>query len=1158
MLQPKGESISTRTTRRTKHPFYGRFRLGDQLVQPGDTAARPAVFSATDTETKQRVIVKRWTRRKGEPDLEIIWRNEVRLLQALSAYPGGREYLVPLVESGQDANHFLLALGAGARSPLSMLRPVRATPDESTRLHIWRNVRRLAKGLGILHAHGLVHRNIDPDTVLTSQSTAPDFQLSGFEWSIRLREDQPNRVTVGADSDNPASVGHFSFRSDWQALGILVADLLHLPTATLPAAVVPDATAGLTVQERHFIHDLLAQGMMDVHTALNRIDQIVGDHRASARQRVNARLFLIYDDNTQHALWNHVRRARADDETRNESTLRSDLRRCTLLELKQRAPLRNQLALRGRELTYYLKEYGSDGWVFPRIDRIEREQPPARFVVRHQVLSADLLEIRTPFRTEHERNKVAARAEVWGSAFDQDAEVLYPDPAARDVYDAFVVLHLLELLYHAAHVWPITVERARQDRGGGYTFAATAVSDTNLGLLSRSLELGDPVKRLDDLLERDQGNARWQVTLVNGSSGKPDSDRWKFTGVKESGSRGLVFHFTGSKWFNPGQRLRLQSTDGEGHEKLMRRRVQLLDALKEHSELTEMLAKPLLSGRPSHDPPPFDSKKLDKSKQVALRHMCATLPFYVLQGPPGTGKTHLITELVKQRTALDSTARLLITSQGHDAVDHLMREVVKAAKTWNNTHAPLIVRSRGSEDGDLASQAKRQAADIVAKLRSSDLNKCAPENLQQQLEQLQSRIDNAVEPRIPDKPLESLLLRSANIVFSSTNSADLKLLLDSLARFDWSLIEEAGRATGNELLAPLMLSHRRLLIGDSKQLPPFGEERIMRLLAKPQQLQTAFQHGQPLIKRQLGALDVEYLFQRHADPGNVARLSKNVEKALHLFDSLHRDTFGRNPNRPVAGQLKEQYRMHPALARIVSHVFYDRALETADELRALRRQDLKPFHYVRHADKLDAPMVMVCTPYAQVVHGQKYEEKGPAYHNPSEVDAVIEVLASVRAKHLNNAKPSLVVLTPYNEQATQLARRIGIEMKGRLAHLKEFALRDPVVHTIDSFQGDEADIVVASLVRNNARGWYKGLGILGDSRRMNVLLSRAKWTTILVGSLDFLKRRFPPNSPVPEETGLRFLKRLVKVLSNPAARRERRANPVSVVPIRSLIRGRSQ
>lgn len=1153
----KGGSISTRATRRrTKHPFYQRFRLGDQLIAPEDTIARPAVFAALDTETAQKVIVKQWPRgTTRDVDLEIIWRNEVRLLQALSAYPGGREYLVPLVESGRDAHHFMMALGAGTRVPFSILSRLETTPDEPTRLLIWKNVRRLAKGLGILHAHGLVHRNLGPDAVFTSTSATPDFQLSGFEWSIRLRENQG--VARDAEAPKGSSAERFSFSSDWQSLATLLADLLGLPTAALLSRSGTDSATGLTGQERHFVHELFSKENIDAHTVLDRIDRIVGDHHAMARRHSNSHFYLIYDEKTESSLWRHLPGAHVDNDTSKLRLLRSDLDRPTLIELKQRAPLRNCFVLRGRKYTYYLKEYGADGWTFPRIDGIKIEPPPARFVVRHQVMPAGSLEVRAPFSTEHEKHALLDQAQGWGSGLNQEADALYANPAARDFYDAFVILHLLELLYHAAHVWTLKVTHAQEAGGGRYAYTATVVANNNLRLLSKALDLDEAGKRLVDLLERDAGNGRWQVASAQSSPGRPDRDTWKFTGAKESESRDPVLHFAGSTWFSPGERLHLRSTDNDGQDQLMRRRAHLLESLKEHAELTEMLADPVSSVRASHEPPPLRSDQLDKSKQMALRDMCAALPFYVLEGPPGTGKTHLVTELVRQRIARDSTARLLITSQGHDAVDHLMREIVKSSKSWNGPHAPLIVRSRGSEDAELASQSKGRAADILADLRASDLARDAPDDLQRQLEQLQNRISNAAEPRIPDKALESLLLRSANIVFSSTNSADLKLLLDSLSRFDWSIIEEAGRATGNELLAPLMLSHRRLLIGDSKQLPPFGEERIIRLLEKPEQLRAAFQHGQPLIKHQLRALDVEYLFERHASARNVERLSKNLEMALHLFGFLHRDTFERNVKLPVAGRLEEQYRMHPALAHIVSNVFYDRALKTPDELRALRKRHLKPFHYIRHGDKLDAPMVIVCTPYAQVVHGQKYAEKLPAYHNPIEVDAVVEVLASIRASPVGDKKPSLVVLTPYNVQAERLTRRIGIEMQGRLAHLNDFALRDPVVHTIDSFQGDEADVVVASLVRNNTRGWYKGLGILGDSRRMNVLLSRARWTTILIGSLDFLKRRFPPNQPVPENTGLRFLKRLIRLLSTPYARGTRGARPLSVVRLGAVVRGKS-
>jgi superfamily I DNA and/or RNA helicase len=60
--------------------------------------------------------------------------------------------------------------------------------------------------------------------------------------------------------------------------------------------------------------------------------------------------------------------------------------------------------------------------------------------------------------------------------------------------------------------------------------------------------------------------------------------------------------------------------------------------------------------------------------------------------------------------------------------------------------------------------------------------------------------------------------------------------------------------------------------------------------------------------------------------------------------------------------------------------------------------------------------------------------------------------------------------------------------------------------TVDAFQGAEADLTIISLVRNNSDSYpLSALGILLDSRRMNVLLSRAKHQLVIVGSYEFLK-----------------------------------------------------
>jgi superfamily I DNA and/or RNA helicase len=72
---------------------------------------------------------------------------------------------------------------------------------------------------------------------------------------------------------------------------------------------------------------------------------------------------------------------------------------------------------------------------------------------------------------------------------------------------------------------------------------------------------------------------------------------------------------------------------------------------------------------------------------------------------------------------------------------------------------------------------------------------------------------------------------------------------------------------------------------------------------------------------------------------------------------------------------------------------------------------------------------------------------------------------------------------------------------GALARLLREALAAEVaagleVGTVDGFQGREKEAVVLDLVRSNSRG---ELGFLGDTRRMNVALTRARRFLLVVG-----------------------------------------------------------
>jgi DNA polymerase alpha-associated DNA helicase A len=126
-----------------------------------------------------------------------------------------------------------------------------------------------------------------------------------------------------------------------------------------------------------------------------------------------------------------------------------------------------------------------------------------------------------------------------------------------------------------------------------------------------------------------------------------------------------------------------------------------------------------------------------------------------------------------------------------------------------------------------------------------------------------------------------------------------------------------------------------------------------------------------------------------------------------------------------------------------------------------------------------------------------------------------------------------VILSPYLAQVSHFERLLNhqVSKDKTLFGFDSPRNNGKFIYTSDSFQGGEADVVIASLVRNNVLVGSRALGFVKSPQRMNVLLSRARQKLVLATSSQFIRE--VGDGIDPDQTGeeLGFLRTMFKELS---------------------------
>jgi AAA domain len=1158
-----------KTNRRTRRgDFLEKYDPAETFLLRPNRASGAAGIIEGFGPLGEPVLIRTWPGKTTDNDLRDIWRNELRVLHRLGGAPGAEAYIARLLDAGEDGKGFHIVLATDQRRPLAVLiersRPgtadwLRVTSVPANRRRLWRNFERVARGLEILHSQGLLHCNLDVWSVLTTGATEPDFQLTGFEWSLRLMG-TADRTRGVKEQAKPAS-----FLDDWADFARLAAKLLGVKDNRLENFRIPafEVNEHLSAAEAGFLRELVsasALAQIDGEYVVGRIGMIAdGLEAAAAADEPHHQIVLNLGPDT--GLTRAVRDAsgltiEADDVEAQRNFIDSDLSESArVLAIGEQDAF--NLVLHGTQLVYPLRQYalprnGGLTWDFAACVTAQRAETWQGKIVASRPLPRGVVNLMT-FREAHDRvPRLRGRVPSWESMRTaMIASSGTKQPREQRTYQALVLLHAVELALASADVFPVSARvKPQNDTDDDQLVELRLRHDPDRDQLGAILDLRLMPVRLRDLLERDviSDDEGWLLadTRTFGRRTAMDVELQFDSPAGDEGVPGFNFRVTSHNLLPPAEGL-LTPRELQGRFAQFRRRARALRGLQSQGELLRMLADPrgaLIETHERISPTDPALNRLDEAKQKALAELTAILPLYLIQGPPGVGKTYLVRDLIRRRLAEEPAMRLLLTAQSHHAVDHLMVEV---QKDWGGTTAPpLAVRCRSAEDRENPGplDVATQTGILVRQLRKSKLGQSSSELLQQSLDAL---IDQrpSVDGPADRRSLDGLVMRAANLVFATTNSGDLERLVDERGQFDWTIIEEAGKATGGELLMPLLLSHRRLMIGDHKQLPPFGSEKMEKLLANPKDLKEGLALALEMLDRPLKegiGEDLLDLLEDDEGEEKFAELCTEARRMLFLFETIIDGEKARqtrpitNAGKPIARILDIQHRMHPEIAALVSACFYNDAIKTDAQAASKFAASLGPVRS-RDPDRLpDTPVVVVNMEYQQSTLGKRDVERMPRFTNVEEISAVRRIVSLLRADPEAcdlPVTPSLTILSPYARQVGQLSTTLFDDEAAKSA-LRDFqapARGGVWCSTVDAFQGNEADAIIVSLVRNNHHATLRrALGFIADPRRMNVLLSRARWRLYIVTSLEFLTTVASPLG-LEKEPEAKFLRKLLETLN---------------------------
>ncbi|MHA1728077.1 MAG: AAA domain-containing protein [Promethearchaeota archaeon] len=530
----------------------------------------------------------------------------------------------------------------------------------------------------------------------------------------------------------------------------------------------------------------------------------------------------------------------------------------------------------------------------------------------------------------------------------------------------------------------------------------------------------------------------------------------------------------------------------------------------------------------------------------------------LIHGPPGTGKTTTIAEIVFQLSKYISKD-LQITSEFQNTklkdqrgslnekfenprrntkeIDHKMADydfdnlIVKKKiliSAFTNRAVDTIIK---------AVQKSHPELDIVRIGTETSISPdILPISLQYRSKKHKKFRDGQIHT-VNSPRLARIILEESDVIATTCLGAGSTLLTNF--NFEYVIIDETGQIVEPAALIPILKGNNVILVGDDKQLPPISQK------INNHEFNDYFFEKRPYLNKfeSISEESLSIQEQKEIFNGELKNLKLKTTDTLStsIFQRLSRN-YG-NTDRFIA--FSKQYRMNKIISDFASKFFYDGKLipgktglvnigdktlkDFFDSLKISYYDDVSEEIIIKSASNFEEtvsfafdyrkPMIFLDTSELNAYDSKLDDEFDELSSRFNIIEAnfvselvfkfIINIYSQLNVHNTEDFQNNFIfflknigVITPYRAQVRAIRENLFKKFADD-KNIQELVTKEVIVDTVDKFQGNEAEIILISLVDSNPNGEISKL--LEDIRRLNVSITRAKTKLIIIGNSEMFR-----------------------------------------------------